>query len=361
MKRVYCIHPGIHDIESLIEYLGIEKEVSETLVWEPNNPDYLFVAEHIFFVPQFFYEFKKYIDRDEIIKIYISGECISPDMNLFDYAIAFDRKLKDSDRICRFPPTVLHRESIFVPRNDLSRRDAEQLINNRKKFCCFIYSNPYAHPMRDRLFYELSRYKRIDSLGRHLHNTDTPSSRNAANWRELSVKMKSDYKFSIASENASYEGYTSEKLFSSFQAHTVPIYWGNPFVSEEFNNRAFIDCNKLDSMEEIVQRVKAIDEDDEMWIDMVLQPWQTVEQELKTEQEVQEYYSFINHIFKQDIQDAHRIPTGTYPSKYREFFKRNPSLSVTIRNSQLMDCFDKVKKPFVKPAKTVLNAFRRLQ
>ena len=57
------------------------------------------------------------------------------------------------------------------------------------------------------------------------------------NWMESSVEQKSYYKFTIAAENAAFPGYTSEKLMTSFQAHSIPIYWGNRDVVDEFNPR----------------------------------------------------------------------------------------------------------------------------
>lgn len=321
MNTVYCIHPSIHDLDSLIDYIGASKDtILKKFIWDSANPSYLFVSEHIYLNIKCYKEFEKYIYREDTIKIFLAGECIEPDLNLFDYAIVFDRELRDLDRVHRFPPSVLHKRSIIKSSNDILIEEAKEMLTGRSKFCCFIYSNRNAHPMRDKLFYEISKYKKVDSLGKHLHNTTIPVSRTDTNWRELSIEMKSHYKFSIASENASYEGYISEKLLSSFQAHTVPIYWGNPYVGKEFNQEAFIDCSLYENMDDILRRIKEIDEDDDLWSYMISQPWQTGEQTIKSEEEIQSYCEFIEHIFSQDINNAHRLPTGTYPSRYREFF-----------------------------------------
>ena len=112
-------------------------------------------------------------------------------------------------------------------------------------------------------------------------------------WSELSRMIKSKYKFSIASENARYKGYTSEKLLTSFEAHTVPIYWGNPYVTEEFNPEAFVNCMDYESFDEVVKRVKEIDEDDDLWAYMVSRQWQTDEQKKSSEQLFVRYLRFI--------------------------------------------------------------------
>lgn len=346
MSSVYCLHPNIQDLASLINYLGIsEDSILNTFSWDAVNPSYIFVSEHIYLSNKYFNEFKRFSEREDIVKIYLAGECISPDLNLFDYAIVFDQELRDMDRVHRFPPSVLHKRSIVKSVNEITLDKAKNLINSKMKFCCFIYSNRNAHPMRDYLFYEISKYKQIDSLGKHLHNTEIPPTRGHKNWRELSIEMKSKYKFSIAVENASYEGYTSEKILSSFQAHTVPIYWGNPHIGKEYNQEAFIDCSQYESIEEIIQRIREIDENDELWSYMISQPWQTEEQMKETEREVNGYYAFIEHIFSQDICDAHRVPSGTFPSRYREFFFKS-KFNLYLKYSKIGMAIEKVKQRF---------------
>ena len=56
--------------------------------------------------------------------------------------------------------------------------------------------------------------------------------------------FESEYKFSIAFENASYSGYTSEKILEAFAAGTVPIYWGDPDIAKVYNSKAFINLNE---------------------------------------------------------------------------------------------------------------------
>lgn len=346
MSSVYCLHPNIRDMDSLISYLGVSnKSILNTFLWDPINPSYIFVSEHIYLSIKYFNEFKRFSERNDIIKIYLAGECIAPDLNLFDYAIVFDRELSDMDRIYRFPPSVLHKRSIIKPVNEITLNQAKKLINSKLKFCCFIYSNGNAHPMRDYLFYEISKYKQIDSLGKHLHNTPIPPSRGHKNWRELSIEMKSKYKFSIAVENASYEGYTSEKLLSSFQAHTVPIYWGNPNIGKEYNQEAFIDCSQYENIEKIIRRIREIDENDDLWSYMISQSWQTEEQMKRTEREVNGYFEFIEHIFTQDINNAHRIPAGTFPNRYKEFFFES-KLKLYLKYSKIGRAVTELRRKF---------------
>lgn len=51
--------------------------------------------------------------KQDCIFIFYAGECISPDLNIFDYAIVFDRHLKCDDRIIRRPTLDFYAVSIF--------------------------------------------------------------------------------------------------------------------------------------------------------------------------------------------------------------------------------------------------------
>ena len=44
-------------------------------------------------------------------------------------------------------------------------------------------------------------------------------------------------------------GYTTEKIFEPMIAQSIPIYWGNPRIGEDFNEKSFINCNKVDILE----------------------------------------------------------------------------------------------------------------
>lgn len=229
------------------------------LMYDPVSPDYLFATEHIYTEWRARSEFKHFYSRKKVA-LFFAGECISPDMNIFDYATTFDRDMKLADRVIRRPIVSFFGSFNKKPLN-LPRYDVDAVLWRKDKFCNFIYSNPKAHPCRDALFYSLSRYKKVDALGRHLKNCVCQDSRNATDFEAKSVEMKQPYKFSIAAENAKFRGYTSEKILTSFLAYTVPIYWGDPCIELEFNSKAFINANKLDS-KTLLDIVRAVDSDD---------------------------------------------------------------------------------------------------
>tara|TARA_Y100000310_G_C20625114_1_gene785412 strand:- start:396 stop:1202 length:807 start_codon:yes stop_codon:yes gene_type:complete len=74
-----------------------------------------------------------------------------------------------------------------------------------------------------------------------------------------------DYMFSVAMENASVASWWTEKLLDCFVAGTVPIYWGDPEISDYFNPDGMIflddsfDIGQLNT-DEYIKRKEAIRE-----------------------------------------------------------------------------------------------------
>ena len=320
--RIYFLHKTILTLEDTVKYLNLDTQ-RYNYVWDTKTPDYLFVSEHIYLKKRIYKKFLNIIKPDTIA-IYCAGECIEPDLNLFDYAIVFDRNLHSGDRIVRMPAMYFHKASVFESKNNIHTiGEAKKILKSKKEFCNFLYSNSKAHPIRDQLFYAITKYKHVDSLGGHLRNVDDIKGKlGEYDWAAGGIGIKKHYRFSIASENASYEGYVTEKLLTSLQAHTVPLYWGDPGVKKEFNDRAFIYVNDYASLEEVVEKVKEIEENEDLWCRMILEPWQTEEQIERQEKEMNEYMAFLANIFDQDLRGALRRAQGTYPDEYRKWFKQ---------------------------------------
>ena len=126
---------------------------------------------------------------------------------------------------------------------------------------------------REDFFTLLSEYKRVDAAGVFLRNTDVLAEME----REMGVPKSQeakrtfmkDYKFTIAFENQSYPGYTTEKILDAFMSRTVPIYWGNPRVTEDFVPGAFVNANDFASLEELAEEVKRLDQDDDAYMEML--------------------------------------------------------------------------------------------
>ena len=85
------------------------------------------------------------------------------------------------------------------------------------------------------------------------------------------------HKFNIAFENnscAGSAGYVTEKLVHAMFAGCMPIYWGDHRVGEDFNTDSFISVHDYnDDFEEVVEVVRTLNDDDELFLEKIRQPW----------------------------------------------------------------------------------------
>jgi hypothetical protein len=137
-------------------------------------------------------------------------------------------------------------------------------FKKKKKFCCMLVSNPDA-PERIEFFHKLSAYKKVDSAGRYLNNVG------------FSVENKkefiSDYQFVISFENSSFPGYTTEKLVEPMLVNSIPIYWGNPVVGNDFNTTSFVNIPDFKSFDEAIEYIIELDSNEEKYLEMASRPW----------------------------------------------------------------------------------------
>lgn len=196
----------------------------------------------------------------DCIKIFCSGEDITPDFNLCDYGISFDC-LNYGDRYLRFP-NFIHGEKLEKAFKARKNIDIEKSVN--RDFCSFVVSNGGANPVREEFFKKLSQYKQVASGGKLLNNVGGPV--------EDKIAFQSDYKFCIAFENDSSDGYTSEKIVDAFLSGSVPIYWGNRKISEDFNSGCFINCHDFSSLDEVVDYVIEVDNNPDLYKKIISAP-----------------------------------------------------------------------------------------
>lgn len=281
--------------------------------------DYYFVDEVMYYRMENMQEVLA--AKREAIKIMLAYEAVFPDLNIFDYAICFVNQFNCQDRILHLPYLEMLNKSGYGAL--ISKLDSYKDNNIKKsRFCNFIYGNDRGHNMRETLFWEISKYKQVDSLGKFLNNVVIENTREDVDWLQKSIQLKCPYKFSIAAENAIFPGYTSEKIVTSMLAGTIPIYWGNPDVELEYNGRSFINVMNYTSLDEVVKKIKLLDEDDTAYENMMQNPWRTDEQIEQCQVNINQFYKSFYKIFETDVKYAHRRPEGCWPdSMYPEFFK----------------------------------------
>ena len=206
----------------------------------------------------------KCLDYD-CVKISFTGENISPDFNVCDYAMGFDY-ITFEDRYFRFPLWLLYddcfeKKIIDGAEHTILKRKAND--GNRDKFCSFVCSNGNGDPYRTALFQALSSYKQVDSGGRYKNNVGGKVG--------SKLDFDSQHRFSIACENVSQSGYTTEKIVESFAAGCIPIYWGDPNITEVFNPKAFINCMDYASEGKAAEAVAKIDSNQKLYESMTME------------------------------------------------------------------------------------------
>ena len=269
------------------------------IVLDAQKPDYIFCSA--FGEP---YEYCKY----DGIRIFCSGENYSPDFNVVDYAIGYDN-LSYGDRFFR---------RIFITmKHDATRYDSliEQLkdrpsvvdggtLASKDKFCNLIYSHERDDFGRKRMLETLSAYKRVDSAGTYLNNM----SDGMHVTRDTKLAFQTRYKFTIAFESVNMHGFFTEKIVDAFLANTIPIYMGDPDISTIFNSKAFINCDDYDSVEEVLEKVKELDNNDELYLQMLQEP--IFAEGLAVDGYDERFEAFLIHIFEQDKENAYRRARG---------------------------------------------------
>lgn len=195
-----------------IKSLGLKYNIIES-----ENPDYILYSV-------FGYEHTKY----DCIRIFFTGENICPDFNICDYAIGFSY-ISFEDRYIRYPLYLLNQNDIKRAIN--KHKINKKIINNKNKFCNYIYSHSNSSKVREKFFDALSEYKKVDSAGSYRNNIGKSLPVINGDFSTAKFDFMKDYKFSIAFENSSTNGYVTEKIIQAFSAKTIPIYWGDKTLS----------------------------------------------------------------------------------------------------------------------------------
>ncbi len=224
-----------------------------------DNPDYLFYHEAT-------YEYLQY----DCIRIFYTAENITSNFNLCDYAIGNDY-LDFGDRYLRLSsylntPVYGEKDLALAKDIDITKPTlfTKDDLAKKTEFCSFVYSNYNADERRERLLDTINTYKKVTSGGRYRNNIGGPTD------SKLGLELK--HKFSMAIENSCRDGYTTDRIACAFMARTIPIYWGNPLIGREFNTKRFINCHDYNSFDEVLERIKEIDHNDELFIQIMNEP-----------------------------------------------------------------------------------------
>lgn len=305
-----------------IKYIGF---------WSGFNPDTFYVTEilkkHFNVVitddPDFiicscigdFYEFLKYPQ----VRIEYIGENYIPDMNVIDYAIS-PYPIQFLDRCFHLPQGLKGFEVNHhcAERSKNQKPFDQSFLESKTIFANFCASHESEYGIRGDFFKKLCEYKKVDSIGTYLNNTGIIVKMQDGSKKEYLRKCK----FTLCFESTSHGGFNTEKITDAFYTNTIPVYYGDPYISTIFNPNAFINVSDYNSIEEAIERIIELDQNDDLYLQMLNQPvFNDPDYPYRLEKEFEE---FLVHIFSQEPSEAYRRSRIYFP-KYFESFLRNCS------------------------------------
>jgi len=192
-------------------------------------------------------------------KILFLGENHRPQRFGSDYSISFD---PHSDTNFRLP---LWQYFLILNPNMKKRLFGPRIQHESfHRFCSFTVSNPNNF-MRNSAYDLLNSYKKVSSYGRFKTNDLSLQKWSQGKyWRDAKDLFFEGvkHKFSLVFENNGYPWYCTEKLMDAFLAGSLPIYWGDPKIKEDWNTDAFININDYDNW---LNKIKELDENSNLF------------------------------------------------------------------------------------------------
>jgi hypothetical protein len=170
----------------------------------------------------------------QYVRIGYYCENIVPDFSLCEWAFGMPRE----EDIGHPKYKKIHWHNLDPRELVKADTDAEEIISSKTKFCNFLYGHKV--PYREDFFKALSKYKKIDAPGRSMNNMPSIDSTYPGDVWERKRRFLKPYKFTISFENYSYPGYQTEKLYDAMLESSIPIYCGDPCVTAIFNPQSFI-------------------------------------------------------------------------------------------------------------------------
>jgi alpha(1,3/1,4) fucosyltransferase len=204
--------------------------------------------------------------------LFFSGENLHSDYYLTyknylnglpDQALGFDYNSPYADR---FPLWLLYIFSgDFIAKASqkdikirLKKIEASSFLD-KEKFAAMIARHDGVGPVsRSEITMSLNKIYPVSCAGRLMHNDNLL----IEDFEDNKIEYLKDFVFNICPENSSTSGYVTEKLFESFEAGCIPIYWGdsNP-ESDIINHKRIIFWQEEGDNKENLQIVKKLYKD----------------------------------------------------------------------------------------------------
>ena len=323
MKQIHICVQGLWGsfIEKDPVYKILKKNYEVVLHDNPYEADYLICS--LLDTP---YEYCKF----DKIRILYSGENYIPDFNLIDYGIS-SYPLKLGDRHMHMPRCICNH---FLQLAEMDRSKAREVLANKKYFANFIAGHESEFSIRGDFFKKIEReYKRVESPGTYLNNM--PNGETVQWTNESKRQFQSQCKFTLCFESTKHEGFITEKITDAFWSNTIPVYYGSSDIKQIFNPKAFIDCSDFSSFDEVIEKIKELDQDDEKYIAMLSEP--ILQDSHFLENKMIELEKFLCNIFDQPIESAYRRSRVYIPKNIESYILHRKDNYAIIRTMPLKE------------------------
>ena len=271
----------------------VKKMLNDTyeFIFTQKNPDYLlfsyFGCNHTNNI------------YNNTIKIAIYEENFMPSFNEEDYTFGVGHIIY-LDRYFRKATILKYLKNLT---NEDFKKARMKALNGpkRDKFCGAVLNDEkFLDHFREKFVKVLSKYKRVENGGDIDNNIGRKIEKNDE------IEFFSNYRFSIAFEKNTADGFATDHIIKSLLAGTIPIYYGDFLIEEYINPKTFILVKDEYELKEKIKLIRDIDKSDKLYREFLMQEEVLVDEKVveKREKEEKEYWS---HIFKQDKYDARRI------------------------------------------------------
>jgi hypothetical protein len=212
------------------------------VVRDDANPDYIIFADETYG------QNNKSFDPNKVVKIFFTGENRRPWNYEAHHAISFvlDNWAQTKNGV----PDMLSLDMNMKPVK----------YEDKEWFCGFVAGNG-ASDYRNKMFHVLNEYKPVMSGGPLFNNIGGVLPRDVMSKINFFRKCR----FSLCFENSSWPGYCTEKIMHGFIARTVPIYWGSPTVTMDFQEGSFISRHDFVSDNEFIDAIIKMDQNKHLW------------------------------------------------------------------------------------------------
>ena len=218
-------------------------QFSKYIKWNRNNINYLDTNKSIFATEYDIKntDFLSYSGK----KVAWLLECYELNKELYQWILTnynlYDVVLTHSLDLCSKIPN-----SQWVPFGGCWIHQEDWGLHNKNKNISIVASSKKFLPGHKLRHEVISNFTNIDLFGGGYNPIDN---------KITSLKQ---YKYQIVIENASIPGYFTEKIIDCFVTGTIPIYYGDPKISEIFNINGIITFSNIEELKNILENPKDI-------------------------------------------------------------------------------------------------------